>query len=361
MLTDLVLATALVLAGVALALAAYTYSGRLERQIEDREGSGVRIFSVVLVALRRPVLIGIAAASIYLAVRYVLELHLDYPWLNDQRYPVAVAILLVTWGIANILSRLTSQYGHEFMQRAGEEYDPRLLDLLAVGVRYLVWFIAVLYLLNYLDVSITPLIAGAGIAGIAVALAAQDVLSNLLGGVIIVLDRPLSIGDKVRVDPYTGNVVRIGLRSTRIRTADGLVVTIPNSRITSNIVVNFSTGDPRTIILVPVTVDNSSSVERNRTVLQGILDQVSVGAPPAWELGETSVLLSEISRFGPVFLLKVRVREEVDQNAVRDLVLSGVAQAVWERRIIVPISPGYRDNLDSSDKSAPGIINRFEP
>lgn len=351
MLTDLVLSMALVLAGVALALAAYMFSGQLERRIEDRDGSGLRFVSIILVALRRPVLIGIAAASIYLAVRFVLELHLAYPWLNDGRYPVAVAILLVTWGIANILSRLTSQYGREFMRRAEEEYDPRLLDLLAVGVRYLVWFIAVLYLLNFLDISITPLIAGAGIAGIAVALAAQDVLSNLLGGVIIILDRPLSIGDKVRVDPYTGTVVRIGLRSTRIRTLDGLILTVPNSRITSNIVVNFSTGDPRTYIQVPVTISNSSSLEQTRTVLQEILGRVLGAAPPEWELEQTSVLLSDLSRYGPVFIMKVRVREEVDQNSVKDLVLSKVADAIHEGVLTVSIAPGYRDDLERTDIS----------
>ncbi len=347
MLTDLVLAVVLVLSGVALAVGVYTYSGRLERRIEDRKGSGVRIVSLALVALRRPLLIGIAVASIYIAVRFVLDLHLDYPWLSDQRYPVAVAILLVTWGIANIFSRLTSQCGREFMRRAEEDYDPRLLDLLAVGVRYLIWFVAVLYLLNFLDVSITPLIAGAGIAGIAIALATQDVLSNLLGGVIIILDRPLSIGDKVRVDPYTGTVVRIGLRSTRIRTLDGLIATVPNSKIASNIVVNFSTGDPRTIIQVPVTVDPTSSMEKSQTVLREVLDRVVVGAPETWDIGETMVLLNDLSRFGPVFVMKVRVREEVDQNTVRDLVMREIAEAVRCGRLTVPIAPGYGNDPSS--------------
>ena len=73
-------------------------------------------------------------------------------------------------------------------------------------MRYLIWFIAALYILNYLDISITPLLAGAGIAGIAIALATQDLLSNLFGGVIILLDRPL--GEHHRLESLRREVER---------------------------------------------------------------------------------------------------------------------------------------------------------
>ena len=344
MLTDLVLATALVLAGVALAVAAYTYSGRLERRIEERHGSTPRLVSVALVALRRPLLVGIAAASVYLAVRFVLELDRDYPWLGDQRYPIAVAILLATWGIANLLSLLTGVYARRLMHDAEERYDPRLVDLFVIGIRYLVWFIAVLYLLNFLNISITPIIAGAGIAGIAVALATQDVLSNLLGGAIILLDRPLSVGDKVRIDPYTGTVIGIGLRSTRLRTLDGLVATVPNSRITTNIVVNYSTGTPRSFIPVSVTVDYASPIEESRASLEEIVRSVGSRAPRRWEMGEASVRLGELGRFGPVFVLTVPVRDETDPAEVRDLIYGEIARAVRDGRLSIAIAAGARSD-----------------
>jgi MscS family membrane protein len=85
-------------------------------------------------------------------------------------------------------------YGEGRLPESGHEEGASLLDLVALGVKYLVWFIAILYLLIFLDVSITPLIAGAGSAATAIALAAQDVLSNLFGGVIILLDKPLRVG-----------------------------------------------------------------------------------------------------------------------------------------------------------------------
>ncbi len=353
MLTDLVLATALVLAGVALAVAVYSYSGRLERRIEGRSGSGPRLVTVGLVALRRPLLVGIAATSIYLAVRYVLELNLNYPWLGDRRYPIAVAILLVTWSLANLLSRLTGAYGRQLMHDAKEGYDPRLIDLFEIGVRYLVWFIAILYLLNFLDISITPLIAGAGIAGIAVALATQDVLSNLLGGAIILLDRPLSVGDKVRIDPYTGTVIRIGLRSTRIRTLDGLVATVPNTRITTNIVVNYSTGEPRALIAIPVTVDYASPVEQNRAVLREVAGMVAARAPPSWEMGETSVRIGELGRFGPVFVLTVPVRDETDPMEVKDQVYEEIARAVRDGRLSIAVAAGFRPEAGPTPSERP--------
>ena len=127
----------------------------------------------------------------------MLGLDLFYPELGDPRYPVAVAIVLVAWTAANFFSRLAGSYSRQILPSAEGEGDTRMADLVGGAVKYLIWFIAILYLLTYLDISLTPILAGAGIAGIAIALASQDLLSNLFGGVIILLDKPLGVGDKV--------------------------------------------------------------------------------------------------------------------------------------------------------------------
>ena len=133
------------------------------------------------------------------------------------------------------------------------------------------------------------------------ALASQDVLSNLFGGVIILLDKPLGVGDKVRIDPYVGTVMRVGLRSTRIRTLDGLLATVPNSRITTNIVVNYSAGSTRARaqVQVPVTVAYDTPVGQSRAVLEEIAKAAPTAAPPAMELGEGTVQIGELGRVRP--------------------------------------------------------------
>lgn len=331
----LVLTIGIVLAGVAAGVAIFAGLARLEERVEGSPRTGLRIVATALIAAKWPLPIGIVAASIFIALRGALELGLFYPELGDPRYPIAVAIVLVAWGAANFFSRLAGAYGRQLIPSPEGEGDTNMPDLVGTGVRYLIWFIAVLYILNYLDISITPLLAGAGIAGIAIALATQDVLSNLFGGAIILLDRPLGVGDKVRIDPYVGTVMRIGLRSTRIRTLDGLVATVPNSRITTNIVVNYSAGAAQVLVPVPVTVDYAVPVDKSRAVLYELAKTAVSSAPADWELGVASVRISELGRFGPIFVMTFSVRDGTDPLGVKDAVYALVSEAVRDGRLAI--------------------------
>jgi MscS family membrane protein len=95
---------------------------------------------------------------------------------------------------------------------------------------------------------ITSLIAGLGIGGLAFALAAQPLLSNLFGGLAIIADKPFQIGDRVRIDQkYEGTVKEIGMRSTVIKTYNDTLVTIPNSMIASTAIENLSIGNNKSV------------------------------------------------------------------------------------------------------------------
>jgi MscS family membrane protein len=349
MIAGLVIATGIVLAGVAAGVAVYAGIARLEERIEGVPRRRPPIVANALIAAKWPLPIGIVSATIFIALRYVLGLDLFYPELGDPRYPVAVAIVLVAWTAANFFSRLAGAYSRQILPSAETEGDTRMADLVGGAVKYLIWFIAILYVLTYLDISLTPILAGAGIAGIAIALASQDLLSNLLAGVIILLDKPLGVGDKVRIDPYVGTVMRVGLRSTRIRTLDGLLATVPNSRITTNIVVNFSAGTNRPQVQVPVTVDYWTPVGESRAVLEEIAKAAPAAAPPEMELAPGTVQIGELGEFGPVFVLTFSARDETDPLAVKDLIYALVAEAVRGGRLAIAFG---RPNGESREPGA---------
>ncbi|HIH04452.1 MAG TPA: mechanosensitive ion channel family protein [Methanoregulaceae archaeon] len=358
-LTDVGIATAIVLAGAALAVGAYLLSLRLEERLNVLHGPGAHLVENAIIAARWPLPMAIAAAAGYVALRFVLRLDLGYPAFGDPRLPVAIAIVLITWTVTNLLSRLIRAYGERVLPESERGDETPLAELFGIGVQYLVWFIAILYLLDFLDISITPLIAGAGLAGIAIALAAQDLLSNLFGGVIILLDKPLRVGDKVRIDPYIGTVTRIGLRSTRIRTLDGLVATVPNSRITTNIVVNYTAGTARAFVQVPVTVDYATPIAESRRVLEEIAGAAPTVAPPAMELGGGAVQIGELGRFGPVFILTFSARDDTDPLAVKDAVYALVAEAVRSGRLTIGFGqqPGAgRSPLEIGSPSGDGEV-----
>ncbi|MYD64974.1 MAG: mechanosensitive ion channel family protein [Chloroflexi bacterium] len=118
-------------------------------------------------------------------------------------------------------------------------FDDQLVPLLNTALKILTLIIGMLFILGNLGVNVTSLVAGLGLGGLAVALAAQDTFRNLLGGVTIFADRPFQVGDWVVVGSIEGTVEHVGFRSSRVRTFYNSVVTVPNARIVDTHVDNM--------------------------------------------------------------------------------------------------------------------------
>ena len=130
---------------------------------------------------------------------------------------------------------------------------------------------AIFLLLSLWKINITPLLASAGIAGVAVALAAKETLSNFFGGITVLLDRPYKVGDYIVLDAgERGEVVEIGLRSTRIITRDDVQVSIPNSIITNTKVINESAPEPRFRVRTKVGVAYGTDVDQVEEILLSV-------------------------------------------------------------------------------------------
>lgn len=122
------------------------------------------------------------------------------------------------------------------------QYRLKLMMLIPI-VRILMWGAAIYIIISEVfSPSTDKLFAFAASAGLAVGFAAQDVLKNIFGGVLIILDRPFQVGDKIQVGSHYGEVINIGLRTVRIVTPDDSVVSVPNAEIVNQSVSNSNTG-----------------------------------------------------------------------------------------------------------------------
>lgn len=141
-----------------------------------------------------------------------------------------------------------------------------LLSRLGYAVVIVVAFAAGL---DRFGINITALAAALGIAGLGFALAAQDTIADAIAGMLILADRPFRVGDRINIDAIDtwGDVVEIGLRTTRIRTRDNRLVIVPNSTISKNEVVNYSYPDPRYRIETHVGIGYDSDLEKARQVI----------------------------------------------------------------------------------------------
>lgn len=127
-------------------------------------------------------------------------------------------------------------------------------------IKIISWiFVLFIIIAGIFQPSISAVLAVAASVGIAVGFAAQDILKNIFGGVMILFDRPFQVGDKIEVGSYYGEVRQIGLRSTRIVTADDSLVSIPNSNLMNTSVSNSNTGEANCQVVaeiyLPITVD----------------------------------------------------------------------------------------------------------
>ncbi|WP_412067305.1 mechanosensitive ion channel family protein [Rubrivirga sp. IMCC43871] len=154
--------------------------------------------------------------------------------------------------------------------------------------------LAAVAVLDKLGIAVAPLIAGLGIAGVALGFAAQDTVQNLIAGVTILLDRPFAVGDNIELDDTFGTVEEITLRTTRLRTLNNEMAILPNANVISNKVINHSMLRALRVI-VPFGIAYKESPEAARRTVMALLDEDKRLHPDyapsvvVTELGDSSV------------------------------------------------------------------------
>ena len=256
-----------VAAGLVLAGLAHVVIRWLKKKAEATESP---LDDIILMAIGTPLVVAIIALSVYIALTRFAIVPASMGWLITGQMINAVFILFGAWISSVVSYNLIRTYGTLVAEKTKTDLDDRLIPILEIAARYLIWFVAFLLILSNFQIDITPLLAGAGIGALALALAAQEILSNFLGGAIIAVDKPFRIGDRVKIDTFFGDVMSIGLRSTRIKTLDNQVVTVPNSTVTSSVVINYAMPDLKMKVRIPFSVAYGSDMDRVQAILLAI-------------------------------------------------------------------------------------------
>lgn len=168
-------------------------------------------------------------------------------WLKRVVY---VAITLnFTWLIARLVDAIIRQYVVPLSQKTESDFDDQIIPIARKGIRSIIWILGIIMALNNAGYDVGALLAGLGLGGLALAMAAKETVSNIFGGITIFTDKPFKIGERIKIDAYDGTVEEVGVRSTRIRTLEGRLVVVPNHYFTNNIVENVSSEPNRKVTL----------------------------------------------------------------------------------------------------------------
>ncbi len=269
--TGMIYAILTIIIGIAIAGIARSIVRWLQKYAETTQ---TNLDDIIIAAIGTPVQVGIVAVSVYIALKYFGVVPEQYAWIISDKVLNSLYILLGTWIVSTLVHNIILIYGHALAEKSEGDWDDRLVEFLELTARYLIWFIGIMLIFVNLEVNITPFLAGAGIAGLAFALAAQDLISNFFGGAIITVDKPFKVGDRIKVDQYSGDVIDIGPRSTRLKTLDYQIVTIPNNKITSNFIINYAEPDQKLRITIPVSVAYGTDPKNVKKILLEIAHDV---------------------------------------------------------------------------------------
>lgn len=158
-------------------------------------------------------------------------------------------------------------------QRMDKDEEDTMFDFILKLVRAIIYIIAGFIVITLLGVNLNGLVAGLGIGGVIVTLAAQDTAKNLFGGLVIFLDKPFVVGDWIQMENYEGTVEDITFRSTRIRTFENSLVNVPNSIISNSSIINWSKMEKRRYrVKLCIQIDTPlDKLEKFKTRIQDML------------------------------------------------------------------------------------------
>jgi small-conductance mechanosensitive channel len=195
-----------------------------------------------------------------------------------------------------------------------------------------------LVLLDALGVQITPLLTALGVGGLAVALALQDTLSNLFAGVHLLADKPIRVGDYVKIDGVIeGYVIDVGWRSTRVRMLQDNVVIVPNKRVAESIITNYDMPGRRMGLLLQVSVSSASDPDRVEEILTEEARRAAgelaglLPAPPPMVL-----LMPGFGAYSLDFTLVCHVASFVDQFSVQHELRKRILRRLRAEHIEIP-------------------------
>ncbi len=306
------IALGIILGGVIVAKILYWFTSTIMKTITSK--TKTKLDDLLIDKLEKPVILIIIIAAYYWGVSY-----LNFPkdanglsiGLENLLFKLATFALVIdiTWMISRILDAIVEEYVVPIAEKSESDFDDQVLPIMRKGIRAVIWIMGIIIGMDNLGIDITAMIAGLGIGGLALALAAQDMVKNIFGGIMIFLDKPFKIGERIQIDGFDGTVEEVGLRSTRVRTLEGRLLIVNNSTFSDNTVVNVSAEHTRKVVLnLGMTYDTTpEQMQRSMDILKEI-----VIAHPAIETEDASIGFNAYGDFALGILFVYRIKKAGD-------------------------------------------------
>lgn len=248
---------------------AYWISSNTLRRLVAK--TDTKLDDIILDMIEEPIIFAVTVAGIWYGLGRLTLPEAAWSWISAGVQ--ILLVLAVTWLIVRLVDSVFTFYLTPLADRSENTLDDQILPIVRKGSKLIIWSLGIVVALNNAGYDVGAVLAGLGIGGLALAMAARDTVSNVFGGFTIFTDRPFAIHDRIRVNGFDGTVEEIGIRSTRVTTLAGTLVTIPNATFSDTAVENVSAEPSRKVILkLGLTYDTSpEGMEEGLEILRGIV------------------------------------------------------------------------------------------
>jgi small-conductance mechanosensitive channel len=258
-----------------------------------------------------PIFLVILLCGLYFSLQFLILFE------NYQKEITDVFFISITLLIATIISRIANISMGAFLKiRKGLERTPNLISSF---FSIIIYIIAIVIILGYFQLDITPLIAGVGVGALAIGLALQSTLANFFAGLHLVSDQPIRVGDFIELDADTqGFVEDIGWRSTRIKTMTDNLIIVPNGKLADSIILNYSMPKQDMAFYVPCGVAYESDLQKVEQVTLEVAKEVQQTFPGAVKEFDPQFRFKEFNDSNIDFIAILRVEEPMKRFVVRN-------------------------------------------
>ncbi|MBT4858339.1 mechanosensitive ion channel family protein [archaeon] len=233
------------------------------------KGTKTDIDDIIIDTAKGPILFLIIILGIFFSARI---LKIDNLMFNHSFY--TIMSFLIFWLFFKVILITIHGLREGIGKKSVKLFDNKVFPFFERGLKLFLGVIYLFVIFKIWKIDITPLLAGAGVAGLAMAFAAQDTISNVFGGLSLFGDKAYEIGDFIIVDDqHRGEVMDIGLRSTKLRTRDDVLIVVPNSIMANSKVINESGIHPKLRVRIDIDVAYGSDLDKVEKVLMKLADE----------------------------------------------------------------------------------------
>lgn len=251
--------------------------------------------------------------------------------ISGNKFSIMSLILaIVVFYLSVILSKMAERFVKNLL--ADKELDQGVKGSIERFTRYVVVIIGVLMTLDTVGISLSSLAALGAVLMVGIGFGLQNITQNFISGLIILLERPIKIGDLVKVQGVSGRVIEIGARSTLIHTRDDVAIIVPNSQFISEQVVNESFSGEKMRLHIPVGVAYGSDTEQVKEVLLKVASENK----RVLDHPKPSVNFNDFGDSSLKFELRVWVRELWENDIIKSDLRFAVDKAFRENEIQIP-------------------------